>query len=541
MKIKIILVAIVVIGFILRFTMLGSIPAGLTSDEADTGYDAYSILITGRDQWGIPFPLTSFKGFGDNRSPLYTYLAVPAIKFFDLSSFAVRFPSALAGVLTILMMFLLSKRLFDEKTAVLSSVLVAVSPWAIGLSRQGIESNIGILLIISSFYLLIRGFNSKKALYLSSLLFVASVYAYTSYLVITPLLLAVFLYVYRKKFQKAKKRLVIFSLIFLLGIIPLFLFTSAGSRFSQVGLGQDVTSVGLIDVVNEKIGSCQEQLPGIICRVINNKALLFSSTFFQNYLRHFSFDFLFLKGTTTQFSLLPERGLLYMYEVIFLLVGIYVLIRKKNYLIVALLLCTVIPDALSGSGHHSRASAMLPFILIIEAVGLIYLLQLFQKNKHTKYIGIFIALFMLFSVISFSITYFTYFKKNYSSYSQYVYKELSVDLFTMKNKYPKIYVSNYLNDTPQYIFYLFYNKIDPRTNKLTTKVSENGFISVTSVANVYFDNFIANPSLPERYMRESKSLFIAHPDAFRKDVIVKKKYKDLTGGTNFEAVEYKGL
>jgi 4-amino-4-deoxy-L-arabinose transferase-like glycosyltransferase len=96
MKTKLALAVIIIVGFFLRFYMLGSVPAGLTSDEADTGYDAYSILVSGRDQWGQFLPITSFKGFGDNRSPLYTYLVVPFVGLFDLSPFAVRLPSALA-------------------------------------------------------------------------------------------------------------------------------------------------------------------------------------------------------------------------------------------------------------------------------------------------------------------------------------------------------------------------------------------------------------------------------------------------------------
>lgn len=545
MKTKLALVVIIIIGFFFRFYMLGSVPAGLTSDEADTGYDAYSILINGRDQWGKFLPITSFKGFGDNRSPLYTYLVVPSVALFDLSAFAVRLPSALAGVFSVLFIFFLAKIMFDEVIGIISSLFLAISPWSIGLSRQGIESNVGILLVIAGLYFILRGLNEKKYLFISAILFIASIYTYTSYLVIAPLLLASIFFINRKKFLKKKKQVAIFAVLFLIGIVPLFFLTSASSRFSQVGIGHDVTSQGLIEVLNQKIGTCQQQIPNVLCRVLDNKILLFTSTFFQNYLHHFSFDFLFLKGTTTQYSLLPERGLLYLYEALLLIAGLYFLVRKKSFLAIVLLLCSVVPDAMSGGGHHSRASAMVPFLVIISSVGLVGLLKSFRYTKMKKYVGIGVACCIFFAVISFFVTYLTYFKNNYSSYSQYVYRDLSKDLAKQKSNYSKIYVSNYRNDTQQYIFYLFYNKIDPRKVQSRQGIvltnEDGGFITVRKIDNIYFDNFIANPKIPEKYLNDKESLFIAHPDAFQKDVTVKKEYKDLSGGTNFEAVEYNQL
>ena len=79
---------IVLLALFLRIYLLGIVPPGLTNDEADIGYDAYAILITGSDQWGNFLPTTSFMGFGDYRLPLYTYLVVPFVKIFNLNSFS---------------------------------------------------------------------------------------------------------------------------------------------------------------------------------------------------------------------------------------------------------------------------------------------------------------------------------------------------------------------------------------------------------------------------------------------------------------------
>src|SRR5690348_11421148 len=110
---------IVSIAFILRFYQLGSIPAGFLNDEADIGYDAFAILHTGHDQWNTFIPVSNFKGFGDDRPVVYSYLVVPAIRIFGLTPFAVRFPSALFGTLSVLLIFLFASRLFSSRVGLL--------------------------------------------------------------------------------------------------------------------------------------------------------------------------------------------------------------------------------------------------------------------------------------------------------------------------------------------------------------------------------------------------------------------------------------
>jgi 4-amino-4-deoxy-L-arabinose transferase-like glycosyltransferase len=104
-------IVIFTLGIILRFWQLGRIPDSLNWDEASWGYNAYTIAETGKDEYGVSFPL-SFKAFGDFKQPVYIYLDAIAIKIFGLNAFAVRFPSALFGSLAIIFVFLLVYELF---------------------------------------------------------------------------------------------------------------------------------------------------------------------------------------------------------------------------------------------------------------------------------------------------------------------------------------------------------------------------------------------------------------------------------------------
>src|SRR3989344_8654583 len=96
-KAFVILLGITILASILRLYNLGKTPNALEWDEVALGYDAYSILRTGRDQFGKFMPIT-FRSLDDYKPPIYEYLAVPFVGMFGLTPFAVRFPSALAGI-----------------------------------------------------------------------------------------------------------------------------------------------------------------------------------------------------------------------------------------------------------------------------------------------------------------------------------------------------------------------------------------------------------------------------------------------------------
>jgi len=82
-KIPLLLFFIFLLGFCWRFYQLANIPSSFNRDEPAIGYNAYSLLKIGKDEWGKRFPL-SFKSFGDYKSPLYIYLTVLAIKVFGM-------------------------------------------------------------------------------------------------------------------------------------------------------------------------------------------------------------------------------------------------------------------------------------------------------------------------------------------------------------------------------------------------------------------------------------------------------------------------
>src|SRR3989344_5188900 len=103
-----VLILIILLAAFLRFYNLSKTPPSLYWDEASLGYNAYSILKTARDEHGQFLPITNFAAFGDYKPPGYIYLTVPSIAIFGVNEFAIRFPSAFFGTLTVLLAFFLT-------------------------------------------------------------------------------------------------------------------------------------------------------------------------------------------------------------------------------------------------------------------------------------------------------------------------------------------------------------------------------------------------------------------------------------------------
>src|SRR3989338_88548 len=95
---KNILISDLILAAALRLFGLTRYPAGLNADEAALGYNAYSLLLTGKDEHGHSWPV-NLESFGDFKPAGYAYLLIPFIKIFGLTEFAVRLPSAIFGIL----------------------------------------------------------------------------------------------------------------------------------------------------------------------------------------------------------------------------------------------------------------------------------------------------------------------------------------------------------------------------------------------------------------------------------------------------------
>ena len=108
------LLIVVFIAIFLRVYKLGSVPPSLNWDEVSLGYNAYSILHTGKDEYGKFLPLI-LQSYDDYKPALYAYLAIPSVALLGLTEIAARIPSVTFGVTAIILVYFLVTELLGGK------------------------------------------------------------------------------------------------------------------------------------------------------------------------------------------------------------------------------------------------------------------------------------------------------------------------------------------------------------------------------------------------------------------------------------------
>ena len=141
---KRLLLSILVLAALIRFTALSSYPNGLFRDEAAKGYTTWSLIETGRDLSGRTWPL-QIKEFNAYTSPFYHWFSIPFISGIGLTVFSTRLVAALAGTLACWAIFLCGRSMFGKEAGLWAALLLALSPWHLLFSRW---ANQGILMTL---------------------------------------------------------------------------------------------------------------------------------------------------------------------------------------------------------------------------------------------------------------------------------------------------------------------------------------------------------------------------------------------------------
>jgi len=489
---KIILISIIALAFLLRFYRLADYPA-LNADEAAIAYNTYSLIETGLDEHGNPWPV-HFQSFNDFKPGGYFYLALPFVKFLGLTEWAVRIPGALLGVATVLVLYLLIKELFkDDLLALVSSFFLAISPWHIHFSRGGWEVNVATFFIITGVWLLIKSFKKPKLLILSSLFFVFSLYTYHAARLIVPLLVIGLAIIYRKKILGNIKGVIIAGLIGLAVLVPLmrdFTGSAVTSRVAGVGLFADP---GPLARINELRGE-HEDFQSLPAKILHNKAVNYSLAFADNWARHYWGEFLFVSGDEIQRNKVPETGLMYLFDILFVVAGLVFITKKPKGWSPILLWLVIAPFAAAltfQSPHALRAQSMVIPLMAISAYGLVSLSKWLHKIVHKKVLlnSIFVLFLLIISwqFARYLHMYWVHMAKEYPYSSQYGLKELTSYIKEEESKYDKVIITSRY-DQP-YILLLFYLKYPPeqfQKNHVLSGRDKYGFSTVDNFDKYYF-------------------------------------------------------
>lgn len=538
-RIKFLLILIIFLAAILRLYQLGKTPISLEWDEAALGYDAYSVLKTGRDQFGKFLPLT-FRSLDDYKPPIYEYVTVPSVALFGLNAFSTRFPSAFFGILTVVATFYLTSLIVSKLPitrkemvviSLLASFLLAVSPWHLQFSRAAFEVNVSVFITVIAVSAFIAGLRKPKFFILAAFLFGLDLFSYHSTRVVAPLLMISLFFLFNKYLPDKKYVLSFFMIfgLFFLFFIPILTSPEAQIRFKATNIfapgaryldEKDLPKIFLERRIWDK--NAGFEFGG---KIFHNQRLIFLDydtlkKSFNNYISNFGFEYLFIKGDVPLHHA-PGFGLLYIWELPFLIVGLaYILFKGLNrYSLILLLwlLFVPIPNAVTREAPHAvRTELFLPVFQIITAIGLFAVLKIIRHESRWVILSFFIAVSLVLLINNSFYLHQYYIHTNLELSKNWMYgrKEAVEITEKFKNDYEKVLVSMKV-DMP-YIFWLFYSKYAPDKYLIKGGTVSGGFADERNHFDKYeFRNFDYN-KLP----KDQRLLLVGTVEDFPSDAEV---------------------
>lgn len=506
----IILSLIVLFAAILRFWELGSL-VPLEEDEVAWGYNAYSIGVDGKDEFGRFLPHDYLESFGDFKPPVYVYLDIIPVKILGLNAFSVRLPSAVFGVLTVLITFFLVKRLFSTSPkkieyALLSSLILAISPWHIMLSRAAFEANIATFFISMGFWLFLVSIQDKKwYLILSVVSFILAIYTFNSPRIVVPLFVVSLAIGYYKKLLTIKRSVIIsliIAILFLLPTVPFLLSPNASLRFKEVNI---FSNLDIVKASNEQV---KEDNNSNIGKFLHNRRFAYAHEYLKHYFDNLNPNFLFLEGDNNPRFSIQSVGQMYLWDSIFFFLGILYLfkLREKNGWILPIwILLGIIPAATARETPHAlRIETTLPAFQILVAYGFVNGVDEIKgtiKKIPLKTIAISLASVLLFgNMFYFLHDYFNHYPKRFSAQWSYGYKEAFAYAKVNESTYTSIYFPQELGRP--YIYYLFYSQYSPSDFRQNAKITKDifGFVKVEKIGKYEFPDSLPGISKGNLYI-----------------------------------------
>lgn len=482
------LIIITAVALFLRLWQIGVVPPSPDWDEASLGYNAYSILKTGRDEYGKLLPVV-LRSFDDYKPALYAYFIIPFIPVFGLDIVSVRLPSVIFGVLAVVAVYFFVKELFGKKEiefagnlikteylALLSSFLLAISPWHIQFSRIGFEACSGFAFNLFAFLFFLKGLKKEKYMVLSFFLGALNIHLYQSEKVFTPLMFIALILIFRNEFIKLSKKFIIIS-IFTATIVVLpmvfFILTNQGALMRAKGVVSFSDQTEFLKRNAQKIIQDRNN-NNYLGLFSDNRRIEYAKSVISGYISHFDINWLFITGDISRHHA-PNMGLLYLFEVSFILIGIYQAIfgkfssKAKLALFAYFLIVPVPASVTSGVPHAVRTINFLAVFPLFSALGFMTSIFFIRKIYRTKLlykhaVGILYATLFLLFIVNFFYFLDQYFvQQNYynSADWQYGYKDTISFVTPIMKNYNTLVVSNQAPLDQSYIFFLFYLRYDP--------------------------------------------------------------------------------
>jgi 4-amino-4-deoxy-L-arabinose transferase-like glycosyltransferase len=404
------LTIIVFVAAVLRLYYLGSLPNGLYVDEVAIAVDAASIAQTGKDMHGGPWLTAIFPSYGDYKLPVYIWFAAVSEKVFGQTDFAVRLPSAVAGVLTVVLVYALALELFEHEShkkfiAVCSATAVAIMPWSILFSRTGFEAHVGQMLLLVSTYAALRAKNASWMYLVSAVVGAFAVHSYYSVRFVFPVVFVlIFLLQMKKKIWSRGVGWMVGGLvIFFLLLLPMMRSPFyAQMQFIRLSTDNVLTTTAFIEKANHLRALAGDSM---ISHLVFHRTVFMMEELARHYADFLNPSYLFLTGDTNLRHSTWQAGIFLLGMAPLFLLGLIALVQKHKKVAIFFLVwyvAAILPAAVPYDTPHAlRSLNALGLMALIIGLGGSELVLLANKSMSRKLVGVATVVLITLNFFSF--------------------------------------------------------------------------------------------------------------------------------------------
>lgn len=426
---KKLLFAIIVLALVLRIWHVGDVPPGVTNDEASYIYNAYSVWKTGKDITGKLLPLSI--NLDNSFSPVPVYLYAPFVGIFGLSPFVGRLPVALAGTVSVFFLFLITRNLTGKTPlALLSGLVLAISPWHIQFSRTAYENGLALFFFLMTMVIFLHLKKTWRALWCLIPLLLSFYSYHGTKIFLVAFVPMFFLHATLKKHITWRQYGALLTGFLVIIISFLIVIKTQNVNRQLIFLWNNINQI-TATVKNERM---HNTAPMSLQPVFNNKVATLVRLVRENYLQVFSSEFLFLYGEVGGLNWIYGtgfRGVLYSIEFPLILLGLLSFYKRKHPLLGAFLMLGIftapLPSAFTiDKSYAARSIMLLPFLAVLTAQGIETLIEILKRQKQTVYYGCIVIFILLYGYLFLGYLYQYYFR--YPVYAAETWFSSSKDL-----------------------------------------------------------------------------------------------------------------
>ncbi len=527
-----VLISIVCVAALLRLLFLGAIPVGTYIDETAIGLDAFMIAHTGKDMYGHS-PLTPiFYSYGDYKLPMYIWVTVPSVAAFGRTAFAIRLPSCVAGIISVVLIYFIALEIFKkhkkkEYIAAASACTITLLPWSVLFSRTGFEGHLAQMFLLVMMLGALHVSKSKLWWLVSMLGGVCALYTYYSARFVVPVVLCVTLFLTYRETKHRWKYIKQVGITFLVSVVAfglafLPMLRSPLYKESQLLRLSSKNIFQQQEIYVARANMLQDQDHNdLISRVLHHRMMYLVKNLTHNISLHLDLDYLLFSGDSNLRHSTGTVGIMLSVMFPFFIAGFYVLAKKDRALLLFFFvwwMVSLVPASVPLEIPHAlRSLNALGMFPIVIGLGVIECWIWLSKKSWGKTIIVVTLFFIMINVALFIHDYLMHYPTRSAKAWSDGYKKVAEVVGNSRSSVQHIYV---VGGQKILIWILYYGGFSPKEISAFVQIAKD-----SQFDHGQFENIEVNASVWKEKLKTMHGTIIVVGD---KDAI----------GSLGDAVEY---